>query len=469
MFVGRKEELSILEKRYNSDRFEFGYLYGQRRIGKTSLIDEFSKGKKSILLFASDSDDYSIRADFTKSFYEQTTGDINPTFDNWEDFFKALASYFRNDRGLLVIDEYPNIVLGRDKKRKKTDFVSKLQNAIDHEFQNTKILFIITGSNVSFMESEINDTSAPLYKRHTFELMLSKLEWEDACSILDKMDEAEKARVLSLTDTFPYYLAQINPNISFEGNVRDLFFSRDSLFVSDPSKLITSDIVMGGFYTSLMRSIAEGCDTVSELSKRLKTDSSKIAIYLEELVKVDAIIRCYNFGSTRMTYYKIVDRMCAFYFRFIFPNSERIKLGYGNAIMNNNLDKIDSFVHYSFESLCITYLEYLNKNGKLDVLYDPFTNYKVENSKLGRSVEIDIVSTYNESLLVGECKFSKNTKGIKEFLDMQEDTSIAPFDKYKNKNYYIFSASGFDESIKNVKVDENISLHLIDLKEMFKR
>ena len=161
--------------------------------------------------------------------------------------------------------------------------------------------------------------------------------------------------------------------------------------------------------------------------------------------------------------------MCAFYFRFIFPNSERIKLGYGNAIMNNNLDKIDSFVHYSFESLCITYLEYLNKNGKLDVLYDPFTNYKVGNSKLGRSVEIDIVSTYNESLLVGECKFSKNTKGIKEFLDMQEDTSIAPFDKYKNKNYYIFSASGFDESIKNAKVDENISLHLIDLKEMFKR
>ena len=27
-FVGRKKELEILEKRYNSVSFEFGYLYG---------------------------------------------------------------------------------------------------------------------------------------------------------------------------------------------------------------------------------------------------------------------------------------------------------------------------------------------------------------------------------------------------------------------------------------------------------
>ena len=45
MFVGREEELKILDNRYNSDRFEFGYQYGQRRIGKTLLLDDFSKNK----------------------------------------------------------------------------------------------------------------------------------------------------------------------------------------------------------------------------------------------------------------------------------------------------------------------------------------------------------------------------------------------------------------------------------------
>ena len=35
-YFGRKKELKLLEEIYQSDRFEFGYLYGQRRIGKTT-------------------------------------------------------------------------------------------------------------------------------------------------------------------------------------------------------------------------------------------------------------------------------------------------------------------------------------------------------------------------------------------------------------------------------------------------
>ena len=37
MFIGRKEELSVLEKRYSFNRFEFGLIYGPLRIGKTPL------------------------------------------------------------------------------------------------------------------------------------------------------------------------------------------------------------------------------------------------------------------------------------------------------------------------------------------------------------------------------------------------------------------------------------------------
>ena len=150
MFYGREDELKILNKRYESDRFEFGYVYGQRRIGKTTLVDEFAKNKKSIVLFASDSDDKTIRDDFT-DVLSSITGITYGSFKNWDEFFEAVAKYFDDDKGVLIIDEYPNIMLTRDGKRKKTDFVSKLQNAIDHIFLKQKFLLILTGSNVSFM------------------------------------------------------------------------------------------------------------------------------------------------------------------------------------------------------------------------------------------------------------------------------------------------------------------------------
>jgi AAA+ ATPase superfamily predicted ATPase len=34
MFIGREEELALLNKKYQGGNFEFGVIYGTRRIGK---------------------------------------------------------------------------------------------------------------------------------------------------------------------------------------------------------------------------------------------------------------------------------------------------------------------------------------------------------------------------------------------------------------------------------------------------
>ena len=48
MFIGRKTELKQLNEQYNSNKFEFAVIYGRRRIGKTSLIQEFIKNKEAL-------------------------------------------------------------------------------------------------------------------------------------------------------------------------------------------------------------------------------------------------------------------------------------------------------------------------------------------------------------------------------------------------------------------------------------
>lgn len=48
--IGREYELEKLEELYNSNKFEFLVLYGRRRIGKTTLLTEFSK-KHNCLYF----------------------------------------------------------------------------------------------------------------------------------------------------------------------------------------------------------------------------------------------------------------------------------------------------------------------------------------------------------------------------------------------------------------------------------
>ena len=463
MFYGREEELKILEKRFNSDKFEFGFVYGQRRIGKTSLLDEFSKSHKTIMFFIPDSDDVSIRNDLSNQLFSFIGKSGLAAFTNWDSFFMAIKESFENEKAMIVFDEYPNAIVGHDGKRKKTDFDEKLQNAIDHVFKDTKLSIVIMGSNISFMENIINNKSGPLYKRHTFSLFISKLKWKDALNFVKDMSLDNQIKTLSLTDTYPYYLSHIDQNLSFEDNLNALFFNRDSLITIDPTFTISSNMSVTGFYAGIMKCLSQRINTIKDMANALNAESGKISIYLDELVKAGMVTKSSYFNSIRSTYYVINDRMTSFFFRFVQSYLEHIKLGNGLRIKEREKDAIDNFMHHAYENLCISYINYLNDNGELDNYYLNFTNFRADNTSINRSVEIDIIAEEKTSLLVGECKYSNNQKGKDVYNDLKEDVTIKPLDSYKNKSFFIFSHNGFTEELLKVK-DNN--LHLISSKDM---
>ena len=57
MFIGRERDLAALNRLYTSGKFEFAVIYGRRRVGKTALISEFIKDKKSIYFMGVESNE----------------------------------------------------------------------------------------------------------------------------------------------------------------------------------------------------------------------------------------------------------------------------------------------------------------------------------------------------------------------------------------------------------------------------
>jgi len=463
MFYGRTEELSILEKRFDSDRFEFGFVYGQRRIGKTTLIDAFGKSHKTLMFFASDSDDASIRMDFSNQLFDYLGLSGFSAFTSWDAFFLAIKSHFGNEKMMIVFDEYPNILVGHDGKRKKTDFDEKLQNAIDHVFKDTALCILIMGSNVSFMQHIIQDTKGPLYKRHTFSLFISKLKWDDALCFVEGMSLDDKVRLLSLIDTYPYYLSQIDPKKSFDENLDAFFFDRDSLISVNPAFIFSSNLGISGFYVGILRCLSQGLNTVKEIASALGAETGKVSIYLDELLKAEIVSKAFYFNSKRNTYYEINDRMVSFFFRFVHSYVDHIRLGNGKQIKAREKEAMDTFMHHAYEKLCISYLNNLNQQGKLSRFYLGFSNFKADNTSLGRSVEVDIVAAEGDSLLLGECKYSVRKKGMKDYRDLKEDSMVIPLSGYPNKEFYLFSHQGFSEDLLSTP---ETKLHLITSRTM---
>jgi AAA+ ATPase superfamily predicted ATPase len=77
MFIGREKELADLNEMYMQDRFQLFVLYGRRRVGKTTLLNEFCKDKPTIFYSAEQSNDKLNLEKFSAQvfkFYGETIG-----------------------------------------------------------------------------------------------------------------------------------------------------------------------------------------------------------------------------------------------------------------------------------------------------------------------------------------------------------------------------------------------------------
>ena len=109
MFVGRQQELKKLNMMYESGQFEFAVIYGRRRVGKTTLIKEFCKGKKAIYFVAREANDIINIENFSADVFTVTSKESqgNVYFSNWEKAFDYIYKISNDERIVLIIDEYP--------------------------------------------------------------------------------------------------------------------------------------------------------------------------------------------------------------------------------------------------------------------------------------------------------------------------------------------------------------------------
>ena len=149
MFIGRRNELSFLEEKYKESNGNFILVYGRRRIGKTALVNEFIRDRRSIYLFATQEEMTQTIRKFSlkvSDFFADTFMSSNPVSD-WDAFFQYLAIklQFHPSKVIIVIDEVTYII-NQDKS-----FLSVLQKYYDVYFRKINCLLILTGSLVNIV------------------------------------------------------------------------------------------------------------------------------------------------------------------------------------------------------------------------------------------------------------------------------------------------------------------------------
>ncbi len=444
MFIGREKELAELNKMYDEDKFQLFVLYGRRRVGKTTLLNEFCTGKQAIFFSAAQSNNKLNLEKFSAlvfAYYGENT--LEP-FSSWENALTYIDNRQKDKRLILVIDEFPYLV------KKNKALLSEFQHLIDHKLQHGKLFMVLCGSYMGFMEKEVLGSKSPLFGRRTGQLHMKPFDYCTSMRFLEGFNDEDKLKLYGAFGGTPLYLQQITPNESFEYNIRNAFLRVTAYLYEEPLLLLRQEVQEPGIYSAIIEAIASGATKANEISTKIGEESAKCLKYISTLCELGILYKETPFGekdSSRKTIYGISDFMFRFWYRYVFANRSLVETGAQDAVMQKRVEpNYSTYMGLVFEKVCQDYLLHKNAKGELPILFTSIGRWWGTDSATHQEVEIDLVAKDGKDYLFCECKWKSEKVDISVLNELKKKADA--FSKKRGKSYFVlFSKSGFTDAV----------------------
>ncbi len=454
MFIGREKELESLKEVYSKGGFGMTIIYGRRRVGKSTLITEFIKDKKAIFYTAT-----KVGAERNLELFSKQVMDIldpaysDASFSSIENVFDILTKKLgeSGEKVILVIDELPYWA------EKDEALLSIIQKYIDTQWLDKKLMLILCGSALSFMEKTVLSEKSPVFGRRDAQIKLEAFNYRDAALFVPNYSPEDKAICYGVTGGVAKYLSLIDPGRSLDDNIKRLFFKPDGYLFDETKNLLTQEFSDTTLVNNVIEQVASGENALNIIASKVREKDTTVLYSLEKLIDIGLVEKkkCITEEKNKKkTQYVIKDHMFKFWYEFIPKAISVIEMGQGELYYEKAVKpRLHEFMGSVFEEMC----RYFTLEQGIQGAFGSFLTetgtwwgveqLKDENGKWNQQAsDIDVVgiSTIDNSAVIGECKFKneKIDKGVYETL-LRRSRLISA--KYNITKYLLFSLSGFTD------------------------
>lgn len=461
--IGRSVELNQLEQMFQSDKFEFLIMYGRRRIGKTTILQEFSKKHRTIFFSAQEKNDTLNLQDFSKLVQQYFEGTFIAPFLNWEDAFDYIGKKNVEEKIVLIIDEFPFLAAPNPTIK------SILQHKIDHEWKDKNILLILCGSSVSFMINEVMGYKSPLYGRITGTMEVLPFDYYESAEFFPEYSILDQIIAYGILGGVPRYLNAFDPQRTLKENIIKEILTNGAFLNDEPMSLLRMELREPMIYNSILEAVANGCNKVVEISDCIHEEKSKCSKYMLTLQSIRLLekrVPCGDVENSKRGIYEITDNFYKFWYRYVFSDqSYYAMLGLEKAC-DEIVKDINDYMGAVFESVCEQYLVRMAKKGQL-----PFIPYKIgkwwgNNPTIKAQDDVDVLALNKNGTkaIFCECKFRNKPMPMDEYDDLVAATKAFP---HVEEKYLMFiSKSGFTEPVEKRAAKEGTTL--LQLEDLMK-
>lgn len=453
-FYNRKKELELLNTLYHNTS-SFVVIYGKRRVGKTELIRQFSKNKKTLYIFVDNTkSEKQLLNEYQNLIKDLLNLDYTIQFDTFKDFLKFI---FKQEI-IIVFDEFQRFL------KINPSIINYFQEVIDST--EKKCMLITSGSSFGMIKKIFIENEAPLFKRAELKLKLEDFSFKEIQQILKDLnitDIEEQIKLYGLFGGNIYYynlIEKFNCK-TFEEVLDTLLFNEVS-----PLKLEIQDWFIEQFgkinktYYEILFAIAQGKNTKKEISDVITSvKETSLHSYLEDLIDLLGVIE-YKIPiteehSSKKGRYFLSQNFFKFWFKYIYANVNLFKIQDFKKLKKIILNTYNEYLGFVIEDIFSQYLIELNKNHEIY-----FENSGTWWNRQGEEIDIVMTNKNNKTLYICECKFTSEKIGIDILEKLKEKSKKINWMNNQRKTIYVlFSKSGFTKNLKNKKNEEELILY----------
>jgi AAA+ ATPase superfamily predicted ATPase len=445
-FIGRKKELELLDNLWTLPRATLLILYGRRRVGKTRLLTHWlNRHAEHGLYWMAEA---TSALEQLRSFSQAIIHFIDPetptpedfTYSTWEQALRQVALHAEKERMVLFIDEVTYLM------DVNPGFVGTLQKAWDHWLSDSNLMLALSGSQMGLMQKKILAYDAPLYGRDTAQVRLSPMPFSATKKFFPGYSAADRVAIYTMWGGVPAYWERLDQELSVMENLQRQLMPYQSWMIDESRTLLQDFITEPHNYVAVLRAIADGLQSLGEISERAGLSGNHTSFYLSVLrdagfVKRQVPISQLEQQDSRRGRYFVVDPFLRFYYRFLAAFQSKLALGQQQQTIHAIEEALPQFIEAN------TWRE-LSRNWLLEASANDEFPLPVENvgSEWKRNFMVDVVGLDKESksIVLGDCFWREDPAGLESIQELVRKTRTAlPYNDQWNVYYIIFSARGW--------------------------
>lgn len=441
MFVGREAELNFLENNYSSEDSRIIVVYGQRGVGKTTLLEHFSHNKKSSYFAARSCSPAEQR--YQWGCEQREAGRDVSRFPEYAELFHNAVWEEEYGKQIIIIDEFHHSV------KNDSGFMEEIIRFMHSRPASKPVMFILCTSASGWVENSMIKRMGSTALSIGGLLKVREMKFAEICKLFPGYSGEDYIDIYSILGGIPGLWNSFCTDYSARDNIIKNFLSKGSRLYGEMSVIMSEDLREPAVYSTILACMARGLHKLNDIYKHTGFSRAKISVYLKNLMELELVEKVYSFETSQETdtqkgIYRISNSYVRFYFRFIFPNLSLLQKVTAEEFYDSVVaDAFPAFAEEAYRRICReTVSEYTVSVGEW----------------LGKSGSLDIVAAdRNGDLTVAACSYASrmNPEDYEWLLFCMNKAGI------KDAVKLLFCEKGFSDELREEAMKGNVELRRI--------